>query len=140
MTTSVDTNIFVALWNEDDSLNQAARKALDIAHAKGNLIISAVVHAELLAAPGRDINFVDRFCEDTGLAIDWSFSEKIWRTAGLAFQDYSARRKKQKDAQPRRILADFLIGAHAQVNGYHLLTLDVGLYRAAFPKLSIVSL
>jgi predicted nucleic acid-binding protein len=32
-------------------------------------------------------------------------------------------------------LADFLIGAHAAVNGYRLLTLDAGLYRASFPKL-----
>jgi predicted nucleic acid-binding protein len=140
MTTSIDTNILVALWNEDELLNQAARGALDTAHGKGNLVISAVVHAELLAAPGRNVAFVDRFCERTGIAIEWTFSEKVWRTAGLAFQDYAIRRKRQKETQPRRILADFLIGAHAQVNDYNLLTLDAGIYRAAFPKLSIITL
>jgi hypothetical protein len=31
-----------------------------------------------------------------------------------------------------------LIGAHAQVNGFRLLTLDAGLYRAAFPRLSVI--
>jgi predicted nucleic acid-binding protein len=108
-------------------LNQAARTALDAAHGAGNLVISAVVHAKLLAAPGGNDAFVECFCAETGIAVEWAFSEKIWRTAGVAFQDYSTRRKRQKEAQPRRNLADFLIGAHAQVNGYKLLTLDAGI-------------
>ncbi len=140
MTTAIDTNVIVALWNEDESLNQVVRAGLDAAHGKGNLVLSAVVYAELLAAPGRGVAFVDRFCEETGIMVEWTFSEKTWRTAGLAFQDYAARRKKHNAAQPRPILADFLIGAHAQVNGYHLLTLEAGIYRAAFPKLTIITL
>ena len=39
-----------------------------------------------------------------------------------------------------RILADFLIGAHALRYGFRLLTLDDRLYRAPFPRHSIVSL
>ena len=41
-------------------------------------------------------------------------------------------------AQPRRILADFLIGAHALQNGYGLLTLDERFFHAAFPHLSLM--
>jgi hypothetical protein len=37
----------------------------------------------------------------------------------------------------RRLLADFLIGAHAHIRGYRLLSLDERLYRAAFPTLKI---
>ena len=37
----------------------------------------------------------------------------------------------------RRILADFIIGAHALANGFRLLSLDQGLYRVAFPTLAI---
>ena len=37
----------------------------------------------------------------------------------------------------RRILADFVIGAHALANGCRLLTLDDRLYRSAFPTLAI---
>jgi predicted nucleic acid-binding protein len=51
-----------------------------------------------------------------------------------------ARRRKQKEAEPRRILADFVIGAHALVNGYRLLTLDAGIYQVSFPRLGIVEL
>jgi predicted nucleic acid-binding protein len=44
------------------------------------------------------------------------------------------------DQGERRILTDFLIGAHAFVNGYKLLTLDARVYEAAFPRLAIRSL
>jgi len=54
-----------------------------------------------------------------------------------AFQGYAERRRRQRDHGTRRILADFLIGAHAQVQGYRLLSLDEGLYRMAFPTLKI---
>lgn len=64
--------------------------------------------------------------------------ESVWRTTGKSFQKYASRRRKQRAGQPRRILADFLIGAHALEKGYSLLTLNEGLYRAAFPKLHIV--
>ena len=38
---------------------------------------------------------------------------QAWRVAGKAFQKYASRRQKQQAGRPRRILADFLIGAHA---------------------------
>jgi predicted nucleic acid-binding protein len=140
MTTSIDTNIIVALWDADDTLHRAAREVLDAALGRGRLVICGVVHAELLAAPGRTEAFVDGFCEETGIAVEWELGERVWRAAGVAFQSYAARRRKQKDAEPRRILADFLIGAHALVNGYKLLTLDGRTYQASFPRLSITTL
>ena len=137
MTTAIDTNILVALWNEDDSLNTLARSALDAALGRGSLVIAAPVFAELLAAPSRDEAFLDSFCRETGISVDWNLDEVIWRTAGRAFQLYVARRRKQRGSAQRRILADFLIGAHAIQNGFRLLTMDHRLYRAAFPRLII---
>jgi predicted nucleic acid-binding protein len=140
MTTTIDTNILVALWNEDDSLNTLARSALDAALGRGSLVISAPVFAELVAAPSRNEAFLDSFCRDTGISVDWNLNEAIWRAAGRAFQLYVGPRKKQRESSPRRILADFIIGAHALQHGYNLLTLDDRLYRAAFPRLSVVSI
>ena len=137
MTTAIDTNILVALWNEDDSLNTLARSALDAALGRGSLVIAAPVFAELLAAPSRDEAFLDSFCRETGISVDWNLDAVIWRTAGRAFQLYVARRRKQRGSGQRRILADFLIGAHAVQNGFRLLTMDHRLYRAAFPRLVI---
>lgn len=65
----------------------------------------------------------------------------MWRSAGLAFGGYAQRRRAQPgDPGPRRILADFLIGAHASELGARLLTFDGGVYRAAFPNLEVVVL
>ena len=139
MRTAVDTNVIVALWDRDRALSQAAQSALDDALGRGGLVLSAPVFAELLAAPGRNAAFLDSFVRDTGVIVDWNFEQAVWRAAGMAFQSYVVRRRRQASPEPRRILADFLIGAHAAARGYDLLTLDSGLYRAAFPKLRILS-
>jgi len=137
MTTAVDTNVVIALWDKDAALSSAAQNALEAAFNRGNLVAAAPGFAELIAAPGRTETFVGSFFEDTGIVIDWELREQVWRSAGRAFQAYAERRRKQRDMGPRRILADFLIGAHAASNGCRLLTLDDRLYRAAFPTLAI---
>ena len=137
MTTAVDTNVIVALWDQDEAVNLAAQSALDAALRRGHLVIPAPVFAELLACPGRSEAFMDAFLKDTGISVDWNLDEAIWRTAGLAFQNYADRRRKQRDFGPRRILADFLIGAYALEKRCHLLTLDDRLYRVSFPGLTI---
>lgn len=138
MITALDTNVLVALWDRDEALNSSAQAALDTAFAGGRLVISGAVFAELLAFPRRNETFLNQFLHDTGIAVDWLTGETVWRTAGKAFQRYANRRRKQQARGPRRILADFLIGAHALENGYSLLTLDHSIYRSAFPKLHIV--
>ncbi len=140
MTTAVDTNIIVALWDKDDALNPLAQSALDAALGRGNLVVAAPVFAELMAFPRRSEAFLDSFFRETRITIDWNLDEAIWRIAGRAFQAYAGRRRKQRDSGPRRILADFLIGAHALRNEFRLLTLDDHLYRAAFPHLSTVTI
>lgn len=137
MTTAIDTNVVIALWDKDLSLSSSAQTALEAAFNRGSLVIAAPVFAELLAAPGRTEAFVDSFLEDTAIAVDWDLDEAVWRVAGRAFQGYAERRRKQRDSGTRRILADFLIGAHAQTRSYRLLTLDERIYRVAFPKLTI---
>jgi predicted nucleic acid-binding protein len=138
MTTAIDTNVIVALWDHDLALSLAAQSALDHALGRGSLLIAPAVFAELMAAPGRSESFLDSFCRETGITIDWVLDKSVWRAAGRAFQTYTARRRKQHDPGPRRILADFLIGAHALEGGHSLLTLDDHVYRIAFPNLTVV--
>ncbi len=140
MITAVDTNVLIALWDPDDTLNSAAQAALDAAFAQGKLVISGAVYAELLAFPRRTETFIDEFLGDTGVAVDWATDESVWRAAGRAFQAYVKRRRKTGAGRPKRVLADFLIGAHALENSCSLLTLEDGIYRAAFPKLRIVKM
>lgn len=54
--------------------------------------------------------------------------------AGRAHREYR-RRGGARD----RTLPDFLIGAHAQVKGYRLLTRDPRRYREYFPAVDIVA-
>lgn len=138
MSTAIDTNVIVALWDKEPDLSFDAQSALDRALGGGGLVISTPVFAELLACPGRDETFLDVFLNDTGITVDWDLNESIWRAAGRAFQAYALRRRRQGASAPRGILADFVIGAHALDRDYNLLTLDDRLYRAAFPRLRIV--
>jgi predicted nucleic acid-binding protein len=137
MTTAIDSNIIVALWDKDPTLSLAAQTALETAFNRGGLAVSAPVFAELMAAPGRTETFVNSFLEETGIVVEWELGEAVWRSAGRAFRSYAERRRKQRDSGTRRILADFLIGAHAEKRGYRLLTLDERLYRAAFPSITV---
>jgi predicted nucleic acid-binding protein len=140
MTTAIDTNVIVALWDADSTLSSDAQSALDEALTRGALVIAAPVFAELIAAPGRNEALLDSFFRHTGIRVDWTLDEGVWRVAGRAFQSYAGRRRSQHEPGPRRILADFLIGAHAVRLGYRLLTSDSKIYRAAFPRLTIVSI
>lgn len=49
MNTAIDTNIIVALWDNDNALNTLAQRALDTALAHGQLIVAAPAYAELCA-------------------------------------------------------------------------------------------
>jgi predicted nucleic acid-binding protein len=147
MTTVVDTNILVALWDADDVQSAAAQAALDAALDRGKLVIPAPVFSELLALPQRKEAFLDQFLRETGIVVEWRLSEAVWREAGKAFGAYALRRRRQRGIStplnpvrqpgPRRILADFLIGVYAAHNGFPLLTLDRGIYRA-IPGIKLV--
>ena len=84
--------------------------------------------------PGRDEIAIDAFLNRTGVAVDWKIEERIWREAARANNEYVARKRKNFKL-PRRIAADFVIGAHASVRGYSLLTFDRRTFRSAFPNL-----
>jgi len=140
MTISIDSNVIAALWNARDPFNSVALAALNDARRRGLLVIAAPVYAELLAGPLRTDADLDRFLTETGISVDWQFDQAIWKSAGRAFHAYATRRRKNSKEHPRRILADFLIGAQALRHGYSLLTLDHRLYEISFPRLPVIRL
>lgn len=140
MTTSIDSNIIIALWFKSHSANSIAARLLGEAQKLGELVISAPVYAELMADPARSESQLDRFAAETGISVEWKLEEDTWREAGKAYREYARRRNRSGGGPPRRILTDFIIGAHAVVNGYTLLTLNRRDYAATFPKLTVVSM
>ncbi len=134
--TSVDTNVFSILWNRHPDATKAA-KALENARASGPVVINAIVYAELLAYPNMTEATLEGFLEATAIDVDEDLSFNAIRLAGTRYADYASRRRTQH-GQPRRILADFLIGAHALEREAALLTFDRGRYATDYPELEII--
>jgi predicted nucleic acid-binding protein len=134
MRSAVDTNVFSALWTGGpDSLT--AEKLLGDAIARGSLIICSVAYAELLAHPSRSQAFIDSFLRDTGIDVDLSFGQAALIDAGRAYRAYRERRRRSGGGGSQRIVADFLIGAHAADRADRLLTFNPGDFKLGFPRL-----
>jgi predicted nucleic acid-binding protein len=136
MRTALDTNILSALWSNEPSA-LAITKALGTAKDDGAIVISGTVYCELLAHPNANEAYLKRFCGDTGIAIDLHLRDAAWVEAGRRFANYANRRRMSKSGTPKRLLADFLVGAHALLQAERLMTLDVERYRQDFPELDI---
>ncbi len=132
---AIDTNVITGLWLENDPFSFKAQAALEQVHQTQALIISAVVYTELLATPNKTRVWLDGFLDDVGIGVDWNVTETMWLDAGQAFATYAERRRKAGKEQPRRILADFLIAAHAKQIG-SLLTAD-SWYKTIVPSLQL---
>src|SRR5580692_2211424 len=138
MRTAIDTNVISALWTGEPSAEKIVAILARSSRA-GGLTVAAPVYAELLAYPGVTPDYVVDFLDTTRTVIDFRLDEAIWREAGQRFAGYAVRRRSSREGAPRRLLADFIIGAHALLRADRLLTLDVSLYRRDFPELNIVT-
>ena len=137
MRTAIDTNVISAIWSNESSAQRIVAQ-LGEARAEGALLISPVVFAELLAYPGATAAFVREFLETTGILTDYRLGEQVWKEAGERFAHYAIRRRQASGVLPKRLLADFLIGAHALVQADRLMTLDASRYRQDFPEVLLL--
>jgi predicted nucleic acid-binding protein len=131
MITAVDTNVLIDLLVSNEAFVRRSTIAIEQAATEGSLVICDLVYAELCAAFSSQSE-CDAFVGDLEIRIEplsraASFlASRIWRT-------YRARGGKRT-----RILADFLIGAHAQQQASRLLSRDRGFYRETFPSLRLL--
>jgi predicted nucleic acid-binding protein len=137
MRTGLDTNILSALWSGEPTSANIAKLLIE-AKQEGAILISGVVYAELLAHPKATESFVKEFCDYTGILIDFRLQDAVWMEAGRRFSKYATRRRKTTGAGPKRLLADFLIGAHALLQADRLMTLDPTRYQQDFSDLQLV--
>ena len=136
MKTAVDTNVFSALWSSEPGASEMIAR-LGQARSQGGVVVCGAVYAELLAHPKASAVFVDDFLLQTGVAVEFDLDEKIWRDVARAYAAYAQRRRRSGSTQAKRLLVDFLIGAHATHRADRLLTLDASRYAKDFPRLTL---
>ncbi len=132
MTTAIDSNILIDLIGRRTAFTEASIAALDAARVRGAMVVCPLVAAEIsghFARPGD----LDRALQNMEIGIR-DFTVEALHLAGVAFLRY-----RQRSAKPKqRMLADFLVGAHALAQADALLTRDRGYYRTYFPRLRVV--
>ena len=137
---SVDSNVLIALISQNPATSGPAISALEKTISTGPVYACGAVFSEMLGYPGRNSGDMQEFITALGIILDWKMEKADWEAAGDAYRGYVVRRQASSGGLPRRMVTDFLIGAHASVRGYTLLTADRRLYNAAFPNLHIASL
>jgi predicted nucleic acid-binding protein len=124
---SVLIDVFVADLDEGERSGMAIRRAL----AEGSLIACDIVVAEV-AAHFADTAHGSRVLRTLEVAYDPLSEDAAWR-AGQAWRTY-----RSQGGHRQRLIADFLIGAHALIQADRLLTRDRGFYRTYFADLIIL--
>jgi hypothetical protein len=139
MRTALDSSVVSALLSAEPT---ASFIEPHLAHARdrGGLVVCGPVYVELAAHPKIRTGWLDNFLLETEIAVDFVFDEPIWRQSAIGFATYAARRRQSRGDAPKRLLADFVIAAHALLRADQLMTLDSRRYARDFPSLRIVPL
>jgi predicted nucleic acid-binding protein len=130
--TAVDTSVLLDIFQPDPRFGPPSREALRRAYAQGALVACEIVWAEIRAHFPADGLF-----EEALTTMGIRFEPLSPATVAAAGRLWRESRKASK-ALPARVVADFLVGAHAQLQAEALLTRDLGFYRRHFQGLKVI--
>lgn len=126
----VDTNVFVDVIHQDPIWLDWSLRALSKAKSQQivtNFVVYAELHTHNTAGP-----HIDAFLQKLGVQVQ-DLTRPAAQLAANAFRSY-----RQRGGPKTGVVPDFFIGAHAQAEGYKLLTRDAGRYRSYFPGIDLI--
>ena len=134
---AIDSNILIDFIGNDPSAADAADQALRRALASGPVVACDVVLAEVVTGLGNGSAVMDALEE---LGVDFSpLEQRSAVRAGEMQRRYIERRRAARGRpESPRVVADFLVGAHALLQCQGLITRDAGFFRDYFKGLKVI--
>jgi len=132
VTTAVDSSVILDVVLDDPRYRDRSLRALKEERRRGGLIVCPIVWAEVFSA-ARQPESLGALMERAGLSYD-PFDRASADLAGRLFQHY----RRVSGTRRTHGLADFLVGAHAQIRGGRLLSRDRGFYSRFFEALEVI--
>ena len=131
MITAVDTSVLIDVFGADPKFGDASANMLRRCLNEGAIVACDVVWSETRAAFPSDSRFSEAL---QVLGIEFSpVSAVAANLAGANWKKYRAGGGRRE-----RVMADFMIGAHATTQCDRLLTRDRGYYRKYFASLTVL--
>ncbi len=130
--TLIDSNVLIDVIKRDQVWLDWSSRQIAASSNEGDVVVNAIAFAEISAgfASHRDLAAMLKL---TGVEL----ADIPWEAAFLAGRTHS--RYRRVGGTRDRTLADFMMGAHAAVKRFRLLTRDARNYRTYFPELELVA-
>lgn len=130
----IDSNVLIDVMDRDPRWFEWSWANLERATAIGRVFINPVVVAEVAPQYGELEDFMNRV---VAMVIGFEILDaRAAFNAGCAFQKYRLVRPADSS---KAIVADFLIGGHAQSANATILTRDPRFYRRYFPTVPLIT-